>query len=289
MISVEQNGWQNGLVLLCGRDEAESLLSREEIRRRGLYFLCSPGTVFMGVLPDFQSDLPFRFLSMPWWKKAVLITTKTDSLTDSDIEYLHSSLLGSFSRTNTLIGADDLPLFNKSVNQNRRAILDEFLDNALLVLKLVGIDLFSENITFGEKNAALSTGTPHRRTKAKTMALDNKRKTIEFLSAKGISFEGKYFSFASRQTNDNTFWNNARKAEISREWYLVLNNQITKEVFVLRFPPNEFQTSLETIPGKLKLRRDKPYYLDLNIDADSFVDRASRLDFTRYIIHRFKY
>ena len=157
VISVEQNGWQNGLVLLCGRDKAESLLSREEIRRHGLYFLCSPGMVFMGVLPDFQSDLPFRFLSIPWWKKAVLITTKTDSLTDSDIEYLHSSLLHSFSRTNTLLGADDLPLFNNSVNQNRRAILDEFLDNALLVLKLVGIDLFSENITFGEKNATVST------------------------------------------------------------------------------------------------------------------------------------
>lgn len=182
------------------------------------------------------------------------------------------------------------------LNKYRKAVLDEFLDNARLILELVGVSVFSqegrEELTDSEPSKP-STPTKHKKidseAKKPTIPMQTKREVKSFLKSKGISFSGAYMSYARKMTMHNYFWNNARESSIHDTWYLVLNNQERKEIFVLEFPPDAFETSNDIIPGKVRLRPDKPFYMDLNIDADTFVDLHSRINFSKYIKHHYTY
>ena len=60
VISIEDNSWQNGILLLCPREKADDLLNQSEIHNQGVYLLFSVDSVFVGRLSDFESDFPLR-------------------------------------------------------------------------------------------------------------------------------------------------------------------------------------------------------------------------------------
>ena len=70
---------------------------------------------------------------------------------------------------------------------------------------------------------------------------------------------------------------------------LVLNNQVKKEIYILEVPANTFKHSLNKENGILKVRKDKPIYIDLNIDSKSFVDSTSKVSFKKFLTKTIKY
>lgn len=106
VISIEENSWQNGVLLLCPRGKIDDLQNQSEIHNQGVYLLFSGDSVFVGRLSDFEADFPVHSTERNWWKKVAVITTKNDSMTDGDVDYLMSSLLNRSSELGTLVGAD---------------------------------------------------------------------------------------------------------------------------------------------------------------------------------------
>ncbi len=114
-----------------------------------------------------------------------------------------------------------------------------------------------------------------------------KADAIKFLSDNGIHL-GKNTNYAKLDTNKGEFWLNPRTSCLTKDWELVLNDTSTLELILLRIPSNSFSMQTDSQPG-LFARPDSPSQIDLNLNAQSFTDRRSGLNFGIYVAHRIKY
>ena len=71
--------------------------------------------------------------------------------------------------------------------------------------------------------------------------------------------------------------------------HFILQFTIKKIIYVLEIPSDSFEFTEYPEKGKICLRKDKQYYMDLNINAKTFVDRKSSIDFSKFITNEIKY
>ena len=170
------------------------------------------------------------------------------------------------------------------VDEFRKAELDEYLDEALFLLELIGVTNFSSS----EKSK--DTISRFELTQKAKTEIRSKSEALLFLSkSAGISIKTKYISYARRQDKGKYFWNNARASKTCNEWSLILNDQIKKCIYVLDIPGNAFKFTRQSETGKISLRKDKPFYRDLNINTENFIDKKSSIDFSKFIINKVLY
>ena len=285
LLTVEDSSWNNGTFLSCPRENIKNLLEQDEVNRYGVYLLLSDSKVYVGQSTQLKQRIEQHILGKDWWQRVIVLTTKTDSLNKSDIDYLESVLI----EKSIICGTFDSENKNKGnkqkVDKFRKAELDEFLDEALFILELIGITVFSKTPT--KKQATIIPTI--KAIPTEEIEMRNKSEIISFLKSNGIALATKYVSYAKRQDKSDYFWNNARVDEAENGWTLILNNQVRKEIYVLEIPAHSFEFSDVPENGKICLRRDKQYYMDLNISAKTFVDKKSSIDFSKFIKHKITY
>ena len=285
LLTVEDSCWNNGTFLSCPRENIANLLSQDEVNRYGVYLLLSDSKVYVGQSTQLKQRIEQHILGKDWWQRVIVLTTKTDSLNKSDIDYLESVLIEKSILCGTL-DSDNKNKGNKQkVDKFRKAELDEFLDEALFILELIGVTVFSKNAS-SKQTTIISTIKP---ISSDEVEIRSKSEVRSFLKSNGIKLNTKYVSYAKLQDKTNCFWNNARVEETSNPWTLVLNNQIKKIIYVLEIPSDSFEFSEYPENGKICLRKDKQYYMDLNINGNTFVDRKSSIDFSKFITNEIKY
>ena len=59
-------------------------------------------------------------------------------------------------------------------------------------------------------------------------------------------------------------------------------------ITVLKIPAFRLHLKANNADG-FYVRKDKPYYIDLNIGIDSLVDRMSGIDLSQYVIEKINY
>ena len=91
-----------------------------------------------------------------------------------------------------------------------------------------------------------------------------------------------------KQQGKDEFWANPKKDLLGQEWWLILNNNETMELVVMKVPAGAIALSQDGSVG-LFVRVDKPDLIDLNINTSSFKDRKSNIDFNPYVVKRVKY
>ena len=285
LLTVEDSSWNNGTFLSCPRENIANLLSQDEVNRYGVYLLLSDSKVYVGQSTQLKQRIEQHILGKDWWQRVIVLTTKTDSLNKSDIDYLESVLIEKSILCGTL-DSDNKNKGNKQkVDKFRKAELDEFLDEALFILEFIGVNVFSKNAN-SKQTTIISTIKP---ISSDEVEIRSKSEVRSFLKSNGIKLNTKYVSYAKLQDKTNYFWNNARVEEASNPWTLVLNNQIKKIIYVLEIPSDSFEFSEYPENGKICLRKDKQYYMDLNINGNTFVDRKSSIDFSKFITNEIKY
>lgn len=152
----------------------------------------------------------------------------------------------------------------------------------MFVLQLIGVSVFSA------KNNKSSIVKTIPATDPTAVELRHKAEVAAFARKNGAKI-GNSFSYASLQERRNFYWINPRSECVNFEWVILLNNQVQKEVIVLTVPAKTFSFSKTLRKGVLLLRKDKTYYLDLNISADSLRDRRTGCDFSSFVTSRFQY
>jgi len=85
-----------------------------------------------------------------------------------------------------------------------------------------------------------------------------------------------------KQQGKDEFWANPKKDLLGQEWWLILNNNETMELVVMKVPAAAIALSQDGTPGLL-VRVDKPDLIDLNINTSTFKDRKSGIDLSQYI------
>ena len=283
----ESDGWDfGGELYSCPRDKLDELLNDDSIDKVGVYLLLSNTQVYVGQATDLKSRIKQHKLSKDWWERVILLTSKKDELNQSHITYLEAALIQKAEEC----GTNDLENKTKGNKHNldkyETKLLDQFLDEAYFVLELIGVTVFIKGAP--KKNPSKTVLPPIPFTSEKEKELRAKSEAFLYLKENGLDIP-KNASYAKLQEKKKSFWINPRTDLLEEKWVLVLNNQATKTIYILEVPENTFSWAYKKDGKSLVVRKDRPYYIDLNIDCTSFVDTRSKLNFSSFIKHTIKY
>ena len=288
VMSMTDSNWNTGELYSAPRESIEALINSEACSRYGVYLLLSEDKVYIGQASDLSKRIKQHIMGKPWWERVVILTTSDDGLNRSDIDYIEASLIEKASRIGKL-DCDNKNMGNKQkVTRFREVELEQYLDEALFLLELIGISIFCEDVKnckkIHSKSELLSTVKKSSNTQ---IEIREKKEAIKFLLDNNV-IVGTNVNYSKRQDNKSEFWLNPHINSIEKDWNLIFNNQIDSEIIVLFIPQGSFVLKNDVHSGLL-VRHDKPNRIDLTIDSQTFVDKRSKMDFKPYIIKRIKY
>lgn len=291
VISIEDSGWNSGELYSAPREAVSDLLKTDACKKFGVYLLLSKEKVYIGQSSDLAKRLSQHIIGKEWWESAVILTTNNDSLNHSDIDYIEYVLI------EKAFAIERLDCDNKKkgnppkVDKFRKVVLEQYLEEALFLMQLIGIDVFSENkagkhkkTSNGNKSALIETIVDNNKSLVEMRA---KAEAVQFLMDRGIKLEKK-INYAAIQAGKNVFWLNPNVSCLENDWSLILNDINALELIVLRVPEKSLSLSSAVNKG-LKVRNDQPKRIDLKISSDSLIDMVSKVDFSKYVIKRIKY
>lgn len=293
VISIEDSSWNFGELYSAPRASVQDLLNTDACNKYGVYLLLSNSMVYVGQSSDLARRLTQHTIGKDWWESAVILTTKDDNLTRSDIDYLEYVLI------ERAFAIDKLDCDNKKkgnppkVDKFRKVILDQYLGEALFLMQLIGITVFSDSkAKTNEKcnNTAAPTATLINTMDIKTKLSLGKRvkaEAVQFVKNHGIEV-GKEVSYAVRQENKAEFWINPKVELLSQNWQIILNDNQKHQLIVLQVPAKSVSIRKGSPPG-LIVRADRPGVIDLAIDCNSFKDKRSGVDFSPYVLQTIPY
>ena len=286
VMCVEDSAWNRGQLHSAPRDSVDVLISSEICDKYGVYLLLSDDMVYIGQSSDLSSRIKNHIIGKSWWERVVILTTADNSLNRSDIDFLEASLIDKALKIGRL-DCDNKNKGNKQkVTRFREVELDQYLDEALFLLELIGINVFCE-IKKAKKPRSMEPNTSVTNGTQSQIEIREKREAIQFLAARGINV-GKNTNYAKRQPNKPEFWLNPKTYAPDKDWDLVLNDQFKNKITVIHIPGGTFRMKSDGKTG-LVARHDKPDRIDLNILTDVFVDRRSKCDFSKYIMTTIEY
>ena len=249
-------------------------------KKYGVYLLLSTNKVYIGQSSDLAKRITQHTIGKDWWESVVILTTKDDSLTHSDIDYLESVLIDKAFKINRLDCDNKNKGNNPKVTKFQKVVLEQYLEEALFLMKLIGITVFSD------KQTGTLINTIDTKTKL-AIGTRAKKDAVSFLQEKGMPV-GKKVTYAVGQAGKDEFWANPQKELLNQEWWLILNNTTTMELLVLKVPKKTLVAKTDKTDG-LQVRSDKPELLDLNINMNTLRDRKSNVDFAPFVVKRIEY
>lgn len=283
VMSIVDSNWNPGEMYAAPRESIDSLISSDACNKFGVYLLLSENKVYVGQSSDLAKRVKQHLAGKDWWERVLILTTADDSLNRSDIDYLEYYLIRKANESNRLDSDNKSKGNTPKVDKFRKPELEQYLEEALFLMELIGINVFSGR----SKKVSKSDSLAEIPVTSSATVIQKKKQAIEFLEKTGVVLSNNV-NYASRQDNREEFWINPKEEVVTVDWELILNNQFTGELIYLKIPANTFAISKKENDGGLCLRNDKPC-IDLNINAESFLDRRSQCDFSKYIISKFNY
>lgn len=140
VINIADSAWNPGEMYASPRDAVNELVSLDKY---GVYLLLSDDRVYVGQAQDLERRIKQHLTGKDWWERVVLLTTQDDSFTRTDIDYLESVLIGKAEKAQSLDSDNKNKGNNPKVDKFRKVNLDQYLDEALFLMELIGITVFS--------------------------------------------------------------------------------------------------------------------------------------------------
>ena len=282
VISIEDSSWNSGELYSAPRENVDELLKTDACSKYGVYLLLSKDMVYVGQASDLKKRINQHKVGKDWWESVVILTTKGDDLNHSDIDYLEAVLIDKAYK----IGRLDVDNKNKGnpkkVGKFREVFLGQYLDEALFLMQLIGITVFTD------KPSASGTLISTIDTKTKlTIGKRSKAEAIQFLNDNGIPVDKKA-TYAVRNEKGE-FWANPQTKLLSTDWWLILNDNEKMELVILNIPKDTLKVDPNHNSDGLYVRPDKTNLLDLNVNTDTLVDRKSGINLSKYLVKKISY
>lgn len=287
VISMEDSSWNKGELYSAPRDSVEDLISSDACSRYGVYLLLSEDMVYIGQASDLAKRIKQHIIGKSWWERVVILTTSDDSLNRADLDYIESVLIAKASSVGRL-DCDNKNMGNKQkLSKFREVEMQQYLEEAFFLLELIGISVFKEAPQKNRIKVSSKLIPSVVNTTENQRAIREKKEALTFLESRGVVV-GKQNNYAKRGEARAEYWINPQHTVVSKDWYLVLNNQFTCELTVLHIPANSFSISTDGRSG-LIVRGDNPNRIELNISDETLIDRTSKCSFKEYEIARIQY
>ena len=140
VINIADSAWNPGEMYASPREAVNELVSLDKY---GVYLLLSDERVYVGQAQDLERRIKQHLTGKDWWERVVLLTTQDDSFTRTDIDYLESVLISKAEKAQSLDSDNKNKGNNPKVDKFRKVNLDQYLDEALFLMELIGISVFS--------------------------------------------------------------------------------------------------------------------------------------------------
>lgn len=142
--NISDSAWDGGKMYSAPRESINNLVSKADCKKYGVYLLLSDKQVYVGQAVDLERRTKQHLADKDWWNQVVLMTTKDDSFTASDIDYLEASLIDLAINAGTS-DSDNKKMGNRQkVDEFRQAELEQYLEEALFLLELIGVRVFKK-------------------------------------------------------------------------------------------------------------------------------------------------
>ena len=289
VIGIEDSSWR-GELYSAPRESMDALLGSGACDKYGVYLLLAHNRVYVGQSSDLAKRLSQHVTGKDWWENVVVLTTKDDSLDHTDIDWLESALI---ERAKSVVNfeCDNQRRGNPvKVDRFKETFLIPYLDEALFLMELIGITMFSADRRGEDAVQAYGRATRvdvtnvHNRlafgTRAKSVAL-------EYLEESAIEVSS-HNNYANLSGDGSEYFLNPQRNRLSVDWTIILNDTSRHELIVLDVPAG----SLRMVDGATRgliARRDNTSQLDLHLSAVSFKDRRSGVDFSKFLVTKVAY
>ena len=283
VISIEDSSWNSGELYSAPRCSVTDLLETDACKKYGVYLLLSRDMVYVGQSSDLSKRINQHIVGKNWWESVVILTTKDDSLTHTDIDFLEAVLIAKAKKIGRLDCDNKNKGNNPKVDRFREVYLGQYLDEALFLMQLIGITVFADSKL--EKGKSL-INTIDVKTK---LALGKRAKTeaIEFLNGKGVTIS-KTVTYSVLSDDKKEFWANPKVSFLDSDWNFVLNDNQKMELIVLTIPAHELKLATEEDNG-IYVRTDKHDKMDIKLAYEGLIDKRSGINFSKYITKIEKY
>ena len=159
VMNISDSAWESGKMYSAPRESIGDLVSRADCKKYGVYLLLSDQQVYVGQASDLERRTRQHLTDKDWWTQVILMTTKDDSFNASDIDYLESRLIylaGEAGKSDS----DNKKRGNpQKVDEFRQAELEQYLEEALFLLELIGVKAFKKNERKPRKSNSRSAPT----------------------------------------------------------------------------------------------------------------------------------
>ena len=142
--NLSDSAWESGKMYSAPRESINALVSRADCKKYGVYLLLSEQQVYVGQAIDLERRTKQHLADKDWWTQVVLMTTKDDSFNASDIDYLESRLIGLAGAAATFDSDNKKKGNPQKVDEFRQAELEQYLDEAIFLLELIGVRVFKQ-------------------------------------------------------------------------------------------------------------------------------------------------
>lgn len=140
VINIADSAWNPGEMYASPRASVNELVSLDKY---GVYLLLSDERVYVGQASDLERRIKQHLAGKDWWERVVLLTTQDDSFTRTDIDYLESVLISKAEKAQSLDSDNKNKGNDPKIDKFRKVNLDQYLDEALFLMELIGISVFT--------------------------------------------------------------------------------------------------------------------------------------------------
>jgi len=283
VISIEDSNWNAGELYSAPRQSVDELLKTDACKKYGVYLLLSKDKIYVGQASDLSQRISQHIIGKDWWDNVLILTTTDDSFDHADIDYLESALIEKAQHTDHLECENKTKGNKPKIKKFREVSLEQYLEEALFLMQLIGIGVFSGVYTH-RKGGALINQIDIKT----TLSLGKRTKTeaLQFLRDRGHKFD-KNTNYAGKKNTAGVYWINPNKSVLQKDWTIILNDVDTFNLIILSIPANTL-----SVTGKkqvLRCRSDKPDLMDMHIDSKTLIERKSGIDFSAFIKERVSY
>ncbi len=284
VLTIEDTLWNTGEMYSAPRDAVDELLKLDVCDKYGIYMLLSEDMVYVGQAGDLSKRIKQHLAGKRWWKRVILITTKDDSFTHTDIDYLESYFID-LAKKNNKLDCDNKQRGSKvKVSRFDKVQLDQYIEEAMFLLELIGVKVFSP-----KQNKSIPVIESMKTESSKTYTIEKKNQAIRYLVEKGIKINHRDCTYATLQKTKKEFWANPNRELLNKNWSIILNNTQTRELIYLLVPAETYSFVDGRKKGCFALRKDRKTTLDVNILQDSYIDIYSNIDMSVFIKGKYTY
>ncbi len=142
VMNISDSAWESGKMYSAPRESIIDLISRADCKKYGVYLLLSDQQVYVGQASDLERRTKQHLADKDWWTQVILMTTKDDSFNASDIDYLESRLIDLAGKAGKSDSDNKKKGNPQKVDEFRQAELEQYLEEALFLLELIGVRVF---------------------------------------------------------------------------------------------------------------------------------------------------